>query len=103
MNRISDEAKGRLLLDKREFINVLGAMRGENIYEAGFTIAVHSKVFDMIYNDEITHDKLTELIMKHESPIVNIISGDYVLKKHTDFNNLKSFIEAKIHDMTKQM
>ena len=101
--KLSDEAKGKLLLDKREFINVLGTLRGENIYEAAFTIAVHSKVFDMIYNDKVRHNRLSELIINHESPVVNIISGNYVLQKHTDFNNLKSFVEKQIQTMIDNM
>lgn len=99
MDILSNEAKERLNLDKEEFINVLGMMRGENIYKAGFTIAVHSKVFDMIYNEEIIHDQLSNLILTYDSPIVNIISGDYVLKDYKDFNDLKFFVESKIHEM----
>ena len=98
---VEAKARERLQLDKQEFINALGMMRGEHIYNAGLVIAVHSKVYDMIYNGEIKHDKLYDLVLKHESPIVNIISGDYVLKNHTDFNDLNNFVNNKIDEMIK--
>ena len=52
MAGISYKAVNRLTEDQEEFINMLGTLRGENIYKAGFTIAVHSKVFDMFMNNE---------------------------------------------------
>lgn len=97
MNEI--RAKERLCSDKEEFIGVLGMMRGENIYEAGFAIAVHSKVYDMIYNNEIKHDGLYDLVVNYENPIVNIISGDYVLTNHKDFNDLEKFVINKIEEL----
>ena len=101
MNEV--KAKERLQIDKQDFINALGMMRGENIYKAGFVIAVHSKVYDMINNGEINHNKLYDLILEYDSPIINIISGDYVLTDHTDFNDLKSFVINKIEAMCSEI
>lgn len=99
MCELTLEARNRLLNDKNEFINTLGMLRGDKIYEAGFAIAVHSKVYDMIVNGEIICKLLSRLIMTYESPIVNIISGNYVLQGYTDFDNLKLFVQDKIHEM----
>lgn len=99
MIELTLEARNRLLNDKNEFINMLGMMRGDKIYEAGFVIAVHSKVYNMIINGEIVCKLLSKLIMTYESPIVNIISGDYVIQGYTDFDNLKLFVQDKIHKM----
>lgn len=96
---INTNALTRLESDQREFINVLGTMRGTNIYEAGFTIAVHSRVYDMIAHNSFNKNYLEELILRHESPIVNIISGDYVLQGNTDFTNLETFVNQKLEDM----
>jgi len=90
------KAKQRLQEDKQEFIDMLGMLRGDAIYEAGLTIAVHSKVYNMIYNGEINQEGLYELILNYESPIVNIITGDYIITNHTDFNDLKYFVNRKI-------
>ena len=96
---LNPDALTRLKSDQLDFIKVLGSMRGENIYEAGFTIAVHSKVYDMIAHNSFNKKYLVELILNHESPIVNIISGDYVLQGNTDFTNLESFVNQKLEDM----
>ena len=102
MEKISKLAAARLTNDQTEFVNVLGNMRGRTIYDAGFTIAVHSKVFDMLYNNTLNCEYLSDLIECNESPIVNLISADYVLKGYTDFNDLEEFVRTKIDELKPQ-
>ena len=102
MAGITEAAANRLIEDQYEFVHVIGTMRGDKIYEAGFTIAVHSKVFDMFYNNEFNCDYLSELILCNENPIVNIITADYVLAEYKDFTNLKDFVKAKIDELHPQ-
>ena len=99
MAGITEAAADRLTQEQHEFINVIGAMRGDKIYEAGFTIAVHSKAFDIIFNNELNYDGLSDLILNNENPIVNTITADYVLNDYKDFTNLKEFIRIKINEL----
>ena len=99
MSSITEAAIDRLVRDQHEFIHVIGAMRGDKIYTAGFTIAVHSRVFDMIYNNEINCDNLSDIILNTENPIVNTITADYILKDYKDFTDLKEFVKNNVNKL----
>lgn len=96
---ISADAERKLVEAQQEFIELLGALKGENIYQAAFTIATYSKIFDMILNNELECPYLSELIVANEDSIVNKLAADYVLQENTDFVNLKSFVKAKLDEL----
>jgi hypothetical protein len=99
MGTITAEAANRLVADKEEFIEMLGGLQGENIYEAGFTIAVHAKVFDMFFNNTLECDYLSDLILCNENPIVNSLTADYILSGITDFSKLEEFVISKVNEL----
>lgn len=99
MNVITEEAKSKLVEAKEEFIHMLGSLRGESIYNAGFTIATYAKVFDLIFNNELDCNYLSDLIMCNENSIVNSITAEYVLTNATDFNELRNFVKSKVDSL----
>lgn len=98
-NKLTEEAVQRLCADRDEFISVLQTLKGEHIYEAGFTIAVYSKVFDMFYDNIFECEYLSDLILCNESPIVNNLTVDYIMAENTDFTNLETFVKSKVDEL----
>jgi len=97
---ISDNAKEQLTIEQHEFIHVIGSLKGENVYKSAFTIAVHSRVFDMLFNNVFNYDYLSDIILTNtENPIVNRITADYVMKGYEDFTELEEFVRNKINEL----
>lgn len=98
-SKLTEEAAQRLYTDRDEFINMLQTLKGEHIYQAGFTIATYSKVFDMLNNNVFNCEYLSDLILCNESPIVNNLTVDYVMADNKDFTNLESFVKSKVDEL----
>lgn len=101
-HEITKQAKYQLINDKNDFTTVLGTLRGEAIYEAAFPIAVYSKIFDMVVNNEPKKPYLSELIITYPNPIVNILSVEYVNEGNNDFVNLETFVSTRLDEMNSQ-
>lgn len=99
---LNNEAVIALETSKHEFTEMLETLKGDIIFQSGFTIVVYDRVYDLIYNNKINCDYLSELVLCNEGSLVGKLAADYVLKGHTDLTEIENFVTSKVNELKPQ-
>jgi len=93
-----DQARAKMVYEQDELVRHLAECTGKEIYESAFTIATYSKIFNILYHNEIKCNYLADLILCNDN-LVGMLTADYVNEGFNGYTRLTEFLKNKIAEL----